>query len=261
MVAASVSAGVIVSKGSFAVNGCSNAWGVLNSTHPTAKGYRDMVFAEKLRKTGDTPFTFLGKDGVLEGVISVPDAPLSDYVALIGHPNSLQGGSMSNKVVTTLSRAFRDVGMVNVRFNFRGVGRSEGTYDNGIGESDDLLALCRLWSLEYPSARFIFSGFSFGSYVTYRAAAQWPHEALISVAPPVNLYDYHHFQPAPAPWHVLMGDDDEVVPAHAVHDFVAQSAPAISLSRFEATGHFFHGRLLDLKADVINVLKEKVLNR
>ncbi|VEG91375.1 alpha/beta hydrolase [Legionella spiritensis] len=215
-----------------------------------------MLFTEPLSITGEHPFVFPGQSGQLEGVLTVPSNLNRDYIAVLGHPNSLQGGSMTNKVVTTMARAFREAGIPSLRFNFRGVGRSEGQYNNGLGESEDMLLLSRLWEQEFPDSRFLYAGFSFGSYVTYRTAAQHPHDMLISVAPPVHLYDYQAFKPAPKHWHILQGDSDEVVPAQSVLDFATEVS--LPVTRFADTGHFFHGRLLELRAELIKIITERV---
>ncbi len=195
----------------------------------------------------------------MEGLLTVPETVSSGYVAVLGHPHSLQGGTMNNKVVTTMARTFRALGIPSLRFNFRGVGHSEGAYDEGIGESRDMLELCRLWQQEYPESEFIFAGFSFGSYVSYRAAAHQPNKLLISVAPPVHHYDYHEFSPVACPWLILQGLEDEVVPAGQVRDFVESLEPEPVLIEFPETGHFFHRKLIDLKDNLSEQL-ESILN-
>lgn len=217
-----------------------------------------MSLTGKLNTAGEHPFVFAGLAGQLEAVLTVPSHVKEGYVALLGHPHSLQGGSMNNKVVTTLARAFKELGIPSLRFNFRGVGNSEGVYDAGIGESEDMLALMQLWQQEMPGARFFFAGFSFGSYVAYRAAAHCAHEMLITVAPPVHHYNYCEFKPSPKPWLILQGEADEVVPLELVLDFAAQFSPALPVYRFAETSHFFHGKLLDLKAKLIDGLCSQV---
>lgn len=216
-----------------------------------------MYFADKLDAPGDHPIQFNGLAGRLEGVLTVPAKGKKGLVAMLGHPHSLQGGTMNNKVVTTLARAFAAMGIPSVRFNFRGVGLSQGVYDDGVGESDDLLALCQLWASECPESRYFFAGFSFGSYVTYRAALKWPALCLISVAPPVNHYVYHQDPAAPLNWVILQGDSDEVVPSAMVVEFAAGSNPPIPLHCFPNTGHFFHGKLVALKETVMQIIAEQ----
>lgn len=217
-----------------------------------------MQFTEKLTVPGEHSLYLHGLVGQLEAVLTVPEQGLSGWVAFLGHPHSLQGGTMSNKVVTTLARTFKDMGIPSLRFNFRGVGRSEGIYDAGIGESEDMLSLVHAWKQEQPDAQFIFAGFSFGSYVTYRVAAQYPSCLLISVAPAVHHYDYKEFSPLPYPWLILQGDKDEVVPSEMVFDFAAQSQPQIPVIRFANTTHFFHGKLIELKTKLTEYLARQV---
>lgn len=215
-----------------------------------------MLPIDKLTTAGDHPFFFEGEAGKLEAILTVPAVTQGSLVALLGHPHSLQGGSMNNKVVTTMARAFKEAGIPSLRFNFRGVGSSEGEYDAGIGESKDMLQLRALWTHHFPSSRFIFAGFSFGSYVAYRAAAQTAHALLISVAPPFHHYDYQAFSVAPFPWHIFQGETDEVVPLQVVLDFAKEASSPIPVSCFAETGHFFHGKLLLLKESLLTVIQQ-----
>ena len=218
-----------------------------------------MLLTDKLNTSGEHFFFVSGQAGQLEVALTVPEHVDKRYIALLGHPHSLQGGTMNNKVVTTLVRAFKELNIASLRFNFRGVGQSTGVYDAGIGESEDMLLLARLCQQERPDVELFFAGFSFGSYVAYRAAAQCQHSLLITVAPPVHHYDYTEFVPAPAPWVVLQGDDDEVVPLQLVLDFVAQTSPALPLLRFAETSHFFHGKLIELKSHLVDVIRAHVV--
>lgn len=217
-----------------------------------------MPFTDKLNTPGEHSLTLSGCAGSLEAVLSVPDAINTSYVAILGHPHSLQGGSMSNKVVTTMARVFKDLGVPSLRFNFRGVGQSEGIYDDGIGESEDMLALVRQWQQEQPDAQFIFAGFSFGSYVAYRTASQYPHSLLITIAPPVHHYNYTEFKPRTGSWVIVQGDADEVVPADLVMNFARDAQPAIPVIEFKDTGHFFHGKLIELKTRLLEYIQEQV---
>lgn len=218
-----------------------------------------MLLADKLNSPGEHLFSFSGSSGLLEAALAVPDDVDKRYIAVLGHPHSLQGGTMNNKVITTLVRVFKELNIASIRFNFRGVGQSEGQYDEGIGESEDMLLLAHLWRQELPDARLFFAGFSFGSYVAYRAAAQCKHELLITVAPPVHHCDYTEFTPGPRPWIVAQGDDDEVVPVQLVLDFVAHTSPAIPILRFAETGHFFHGQLIHLKSRLVDFIRKEYL--
>ncbi len=194
-----------------------------------------------------------GMTGQLEVTLDVPTAGHPDYLAILGHPHSLQGGSMDNKVVTTMARAFRELGIASIRFNFRGVGLSEGTYDAGIGESEDMFQV--LQAIGRPHLQVFFAGFSFGSYVAFRALTLYQEKydhptALITIAPSVQHYDYTSPLAPATPWLVIMGTEDEIVPLAAVSAFVQGRCPAPSVEYFADTGHFFHGKLLDLKASL-----------
>jgi alpha/beta superfamily hydrolase len=208
----------------------------------------------QLNQFGDHAFVFQGLLGELEAIITVPSTVDTRYIALLGHPHSLQGGTMHNKVVTTLARTFKELGIASIRFNFRGVGQSQSEYDAGVGESDDLLRLVALCQQEMPGVQCVFAGFSFGSYVTYRAAAQTPHALLISIAPAVHHYDYKEFATVPSPWVIVQGDMDEVVPVEDVRAFVSQCPKPIIYIECKDTTHFFHGKLIDLKTVLLETL-------
>lgn len=199
-----------------------------------------------------------GHQGPLEAFLSVPDAMDKRYIALLGHPHSLQGGTMNNKVVTTMARACRDLHIASLRFNFRGVGQSAGVYDAGVGESEDMVLIARECLKVLPDARFIFAGFSFGSYVAFRAAQVLDPALLITVAPPVHHFDYDMKTTVPSPWIVVQGDEDEVVPLQDVLQFVSNIEPPISLLRFDDTGHFFHGRLMEFKTRLMDAIRAQV---
>jgi uncharacterized protein len=195
----------------------------------------------------DNEKTFLlpGPAGELE-VLTTPQVTL-DRVAIICHPHPMHGGTMSNKVVTTLARTFKELGLATVRFNFRGVGKSTGAYDEGKGELDDLLAVIAWVQAACPSAIIWLAGFSFGAVIAAKAATQVSVAQLVCVAPPVMRFDIKNLPPIQCPWVVVQGDQDEVIDAQAVFDWVASVKPAPVLIRMEGAGHFFHGQLLELR--------------
>lgn len=214
-----------------------------------------MQFIDKLSTPGEHVLSLQGRVGALEAVLTVPPTIQSSQVAFLGHPHSLQGGTMNNKVVTTMARAFKELGIPSLRFNFRGVGQSEGVYDAGIGESEDMLALVNQWQTEQALAHFIFVGFSFGSYVAYRACSQCADSRLITIAPPVHHYDYKAFEELPKSWLIIQPDADEVVPADLVYQFADSFNPPLPVIRFAQTSHFFHGKLIELKAHLIDYMR------
>ncbi|MGL5741206.1 MAG: alpha/beta hydrolase [Legionella sp.] len=216
-----------------------------------------MQITNQLVVPGEHALLLQGALGALEAILTVPEQRHPHFIAVLGHPHSLQGGTMNNKVVTTLARTFKDLGIPSLRFNFRGVSASEGTYDAGIGESDDMLVLVRQLQQEQPQVKLIFAGFSFGSYVAYRAAAQFAGHLLITIAPPVHHYNYQEFV-APHPWLIVQGDEDEVVPPVDVFNFAAEAKPEIPVIHFANTGHFFHGKLIELKTKLTEYITSQV---
>lgn len=217
-----------------------------------------MNFAEFLKTPGEHSLTLPGVVGTLEAHLSIPESINSPFVALLGHPHSLQGGTMNNKVVTTMARAFKELGIPALRFNFRGVMQSEGDYDSGIGESEDMVALAKMWCKEDANVQFIFAGFSFGSYVVCRAATQFQESLLITIAPAVHNYDYLALTPSVSDWLLVQGDEDEVVPLDLVREFVHYANNPIHYVEMAQTSHFFHGKLIELKSHVLNFLKPKI---
>ena len=194
-----------------------------------------------------------GPAGPLEVAVDPPDAAAApqSVVAVICHPLSTEGGSMHNKVVTMVARALRELGITTVRFNVRSVGASAGGYDNGEGEQDDLRAVVEWVRAQRPGSALWLAGFSFGAYVSLRASAALQPQALISIAPPVGrrTWDFEQLQP-PAQWLVVQGNDDEIVDAQAVYQWVEALAEPPQLVRMPDTSHFFHRKLIDLRGAI-----------
>jgi alpha/beta superfamily hydrolase len=168
-------------------------------------------------------------------------------VAVVCHPLPTEGGSMHNKVVTMAARALRELGLDTVRFNFRGVGNSAGSFDNGDGECDDLRAVAAWVRAQRPDAALWLAGFSFGAYVSLRAAHEVQPEGLISIAPPAGRWDFRRIVPVACPWLVIQGEDDEIVEPQAVYDWIDTLKRKPELVRMPDTSHFFHRKLIDLR--------------
>ena len=200
-----------------------------------------------------------GPAGALELAVDLPPAhEARQAIAVLGHPNPPDGGTMHNKVVTMAARTLVELGIAVVRFNFRGVGRSEGAFDNGRGEVLDFLAVAR-WALAaQPGAALWLGGFSFGSWVALQAARQLPVRQMLSIAPPVGRRDFTGVLPPPCPWLLIQGENDEVVDANAVFDWAAKQEPAPTVVRMPDTGHFFHRRLLDLRGAIKNGVRRNL---
>jgi hypothetical protein len=167
----------------------------------------------------------------------------------------LYGGTMDNKVVTTVARALRAAGMPTLRFNFRGVGKSDGIFDSGVGETADADAVAACGAARWPGRGLVIAGFSFGAYVALRLAQQRPATHLITVAPPVQRFDFSGLKPPPCPWLVVQGDADEVVDPNTVIAWVNALEPRPQLLIMPGAGHFFHGRLLELRDAVIDAVR------
>jgi uncharacterized protein len=202
------------------------------------------LFANK-----DQKVTIPGPQGDLEALTfsSKHDEPKA--VAVICHPHPLQEGTMNNKVVYMLSRVFAELGVHTIRFNYRGVGESAGHYGHGKGETEDCLAVMDWAKTQLPNTAFWLAGFSFGGYVSANAANQRPDEVLqlINIAPAVTLFDFTRLTDIECPWLVVQGDQDDVVDHQASHDWAVRMVPKPDYISIPGAGHFFHGRLLDLR--------------
>jgi uncharacterized protein len=171
------------------------------------------------------------------------------------HPHPLYGGNMNNKVVYTLARAFNEVGMGALRFNYRGVGSSTGTYDHGMGETEDALAALDWASMRMPGARLFVAGFSFGGAVAIRAATRREVQRVVSVAPAVERISAGEALPG-CPWLLIHGTADELIDAAATQRWVAALPHPPQLVMLEGVTHFFHGHLTRLKDVVVRWLQE-----
>lgn len=205
------------------------------------------------------PLLLPGPAGRLELMIDLPEAGTERAgVAVVCHPNPPDGGTLHNKVVTMTARALSELGLATVRFNFRGVGQSEGSFDNGRGETLDLLAVTDWVRKTRPDAALWLGGFSFGSWVALQGARHLPVKQMITIAPPVGLRDFAGVLPPPCPWLVVMGEADEIVDPEAVYAWIESLADKPALVRMPDTGHFFHRRLLDLRGAIKNGVRKNL---
>lgn len=188
-------------------------------------------------------------DAVIETVVEEPADELCG-LALVAHPHPLHGGSMDNKVAHTLARAALARGYVAVRPNFRGVGASSGQYDYGVGETEDLLAIAEHLAPQFGYLPWTLLGFSFGSYVQHRVARRLEASQLVMVGPAVSMYD---FTPPAIPTTIIHGEEDELIPLAAVQAYAREHD--IPLRTIAGAGHFFHGKLVELRALVEDLLK------
>jgi alpha/beta superfamily hydrolase len=186
-----------------------------------------------------------------EPVFNTPDENLAvKCVAVVCHPHPLFGGTMTNKVAHTLARTFNDVGAVAVRFNFRGVGKSAGTHDDGQGETDDVIAMVQWAGSRWPNAEIWLAGFSFGAAMALRASLRaTPAQRvvrLVTVAPALRWLTQVTTAPT-CPWLIVQGDQDELVDAQAVKQWAASLPRAPQIAILPGAEHFFHGRLNELR--------------
>ncbi len=187
-----------------------------------------------------------GPVGALEAVVEDPGLP-GDHYAIVCHPHPLFGGTMDNKVVVTLARAMHDAHIPTIRFNYRGVGMSRGTYDEGIGETADAFAVAADGASRWAGRQLIIAGFSFGCYVALRMAQRTLPARLVTVAPPVASFDFSGLETPRCPWLVVQGDADELVDARGVSAWIDRLEPRPQLLMMSGVGHFFHGRLHELR--------------
>ena len=196
-----------------------------------------------------SPLTLPGPAGTLELAIDVPEGDVTPLplTVVLCHPLSTEGGSMHNKVVTMAARSLRELGATTVRFNFRGVGESSGTFDHGNGERGDLLAVAAWVREQRPQDDLWLAGFSFGAYVSLRSTAEIQPDALISIAPPVGRWEFEKIVLPTCPWLLIQGDEVEVVDPQAVYDWIDTLKQKPELVRMHGTSHFFHRKLVDLR--------------
>lgn len=197
-----------------------------------------------------------GPAGVIEAVRDVPEDGPARGVAVIAHPHPLFGGTMDNKVVQTLARAFVQCGWTTVRFNFRGVGATEGVHDDGRGELQDVLAVVQQAAPEGPLA---LAGFSFGAFVTSHAVeALWVPRQMDKIVLVGTAASRFTVAPVPVDAHlrtlVLHGEQDDTVPLAAVLDWARPQTLPVTV--VPGGGHFFHGQLPLLKNLVVRHLEE-----
>ncbi len=203
-----------------------------------------------------THFLLPGPAGDLEVMTTFPEAAELKGVSIICHPDPRQEGAMHNKVVTILSQAFNHAQLATVRFNFRGVGASAGTYGDTVGELADLQAVLAWVKTVLPAQDIWLAGFSFGSYISALAAQKIQPRGLISIAPPVNHYDFNQFTDITCPWLVIQGDQDEVVPFGQVQTWATKPPSPLKFIVMQDVSHFFHGRLIELREHIESWLQE-----
>lgn len=233
---------------------------------------------EKSMEKHETLHRIQGSAGLIELKIEFPNEnerfqelfnqlnqPFQDTIGIICHPHPLYQGSMDNKVVTTISRAFKEMGLIAIRFNFRGVGNSEGVYGNIAGEIEDLKAVISWVKNHFPNKKYGLAGFSFGSYISANLASikekntdqEENTEFLLSIAAPVQNFDFDSLPLPLSPWLIIHGDQDELTPLAQVQtwfDKIKERKKDAQLIVIPGASHFFHGKLIELKTEIKNNL-------
>ena len=190
----------------------------------------------------DTVREIPGPAGPLEALLDLPAG--SPRVGVVfAHPLPIQGGTMHTKVVFQSAKALNRIGCAVLRFNFRGVGRSAGTWDNGRGEMDDYRAAVDFLSGRYPDLEMWAAGFSFGSYIAMTSGADDDRICtLIGIAPPVNRYEFASVKLSTKPKFVVHGESDELIPLKAVREFYAQLQEPKEFVEIDRANHLFDGQ-------------------
>jgi alpha/beta superfamily hydrolase len=207
---------------------------------------------------------FNGPAGRLEGRYQ-PGKGANPPIALVLHPNPQFGGTMNNKVVYNLYHVFARRGFGVLRFNFRGVGRSQGEFDNGIGElSDAAAALDWLQTFNRDASACWVAGFSFGAWIGMQLLMRRPEiEGFISISPPANMYDFSFLAPCPSSGLIVQGTADDVVPPAPVQKLAeklqAQRAIEVQYETVEGANHFFEGLLPEMVERVERYLDKRLV--
>jgi alpha/beta superfamily hydrolase len=194
-----------------------------------------------------------GPAGDIEARIETPQGVTQPSAfGVVCHPHPLFGGTLDNKVVYTLARSFHDLGMPTIRFNFRGVGKSAGSYADGVGETEDALAVIAAGREKWPGAELWLAGFSFGGAVAIRAAATANPARLVLVAPAIKRVSLEGIAVPAVPWLIVQGDADELVNAQETLEWAKPLANPPQIVVLSGVEHFFHGKLNELR-DAVTV--------
>jgi alpha/beta superfamily hydrolase len=201
-----------------------------------------------------------GPAGRLQVLLAAPRQESAAGICVVCHPHPLYGGEMTNKVVHTLASCALKAGLLTARFNFRGVRGSEGSYDAARGETDDAVAVADWLRQRLPQAPLVLGGFSFGAFVSLRAAAQLHPAVQVSISIPLRqLYDSSgDVTPPPhpgCPWLAVHGTSDEVVAYEETRAVLQDYQPPPPLATLENAGHYYHGRLTELQQIVLPFLQ------
>jgi len=207
-----------------------------------------------------TPDEFLreipGPLGPLEALLDLPpDAPRA--AAVFGHPHPLHGGTMHTKAVYQAAKALARIGVGVLRFNFRGVGRSAGVFDGGLGEMDDFRAGLDFMEARYPGVPLWAAGFSFGSWIAWSVGLDDPRSPLLlGIGLPVNRFDFSAVKESPKAKFLIHGERDELIPVHDIRKFYAELREPKELVVIDGADHLFDGKTSEVGEAVEDLLKD-----
>lgn len=198
--------------------------------------------------------------GHLEGILKPEEeGVVPRYAGLVCHPHPLYGGTMHNKVVFKAAQALQILGMPTLRFNFRGVGHSTGTYDEGRGEMDDVRFALEFLSRRYPGLPVILGGFSFGAYMALRVAAIDDRvQAMIGLAVPARMFEGGYLQGSHKPKLIIQGTKDELAPYALTAQWFEQVPAPKSLVAVQGADHFFQGHLDEIQAIIVSFVQDQL---
>ena len=185
-------------------------------------------------------------------------------ICLVLHPHPRQGGTMNNKIVYNIYHAFKNIGFATLRFNFRGVGKSQGSYDNGVGELTDAASALDWLQNENPTAQNTWiAGFSFGSWLALQLLMRRPEIAgFVAVSPPANLYDFSFLAPCPASGLIIQGTDDKIVEAEQVAELAnklnKQKNLKVVYKKLIGADHFFKNELDDIQDAITKYVRKSI---
>jgi alpha/beta superfamily hydrolase len=192
--------------------------------------------------TSDFLREIAGPAGPLEALLDLPEAE-PRAVAVFGHPHPLHGGTMHTKALYQAAKAMPRIGVAALRFNFRGVGSSAGTFDSGPGEKDDFRAALAYAEQRFPDLPIWAGGMSFGSWIAMTVGAEDPRVSLLlAIAPPVDRYDFEPLKTCTLPKFIVHGESDELISVKEIRKFYAQIPEPKELVTIEDANHLFEGK-------------------
>lgn len=197
-----------------------------------------------------------GPAGPLEALLDTPDGE-PRAIAVFGHPHPLHGGTMHTKALYQAAKAMPRIGVAALRFNFRGVGRSAGTFDAGAGEQEDFRAAITFAQERFPDLPVWAAGMSFGSWIALTVGAEDTRVSLLlGIAPPVDRYDFGVLKTCTLPKFIIHGENDELISIKEIRKFYSQLPEPKELVVLEDANHLFEGKTTDVGETVEDLLAD-----